>query len=125
MRAARKSLHVINSLLKKTLYGARFPENFGEGRSEHEVFSLHRVRLQSDFGKAVRRILLDLVESGFLKGLSKRDIAAIAQNAKGGKIVYYRSLRCFDGQQEGWFAISNAARVRFDPQKCPRFEILR
>ncbi len=126
LQKAKESLHAINALLKKTLYGARFPEDFGEGRSEYELFSLDTVRIANfDFKKAVTRLLRRLRTSGFLTGLRDRDIEKIGQEAKGGKTIYYLPARCAGGQAEGWFAISNGSHVRFDLRRCPHLEITR
>ncbi|WP_456451488.1 hypothetical protein [Hydrogenimonas sp.] len=124
--AAKESLRAVNGLLKKVLYGARFPEDYGEGRTPFEVFALDSATVQNfDFKHAVRRLLWRLKEAGYLRGVTGRDIDAIEKLAKPGKAVYYIPGRCTGGSMEGWYAVSNGSRIRFDTHYCPRVRVLR
>ncbi|WP_457596906.1 hypothetical protein [Hydrogenimonas sp.] len=124
--AAKESLQNINALLKKSLYGARFPEGFGEGRTEYEVFSLDSVTVASfDFGHALRRLLWRLKNDGYLEGIGSRDIEAIEKRAAGGKIVYYIPAHCAGEELRGWYATSNNVHIRFDRRLCPRIRVTR
>lgn len=146
---AKKSLHRINTLLKKVLPGARFPEDSGEGRSEFEVYHEDAILLPPEnAGKKTAKLLRMLQESGLLHGLDKEDIETIERSARGGKVLFYLPPGCEhaavtpegtarkrhdkvwgNGSEErtkpGWHAVSNNIRFRFDKEGCPRPEILR
>lgn len=124
--AAKKSLRAVNGLFKKVLYGARFPEDFGEGRTPYELFALDEATVQNfDFKHAARRLLWRLREAGYLRGITGRDIDAIEKAVKPGTIVYYIPGRCTGGSVEGWYATPNGSHLRFDTRYCPRIRILR
>ncbi|WP_353661711.1 hypothetical protein [Hydrogenimonas sp. SS33] len=148
---ARKSLDAVNALLKKVLYGARFPENYGEGESEYEVYAENRVRvIPKDFGPKAARLLTKLKRARYLRGLPDRDIETVGKLAAGGKTVFYLPKRCpaaeavpecaeahrlagafgpgslcAEATKPGWHATSNGNTVRFDEKRCPRVTVLR
>ncbi len=149
--AAKESLHRINALLKKVLYGARFPERKGEGRSMAERFEIQKVRSRSDdFAKPLKVLLERLSGSGALTGLSDSEIERIAALARGGATIYYRAKGCPDeGNPEdrhlvevreenktvfrqietdaptGWRSLRAMASVSFDEKRCPHFSIMK
>ena len=126
LEAARKSLTAVNALLKKALYGARFPEDYGEGNSEYEVFAVDTVRMEGyDFAGALHRILWRLKETGRLEGITRGDIADIEKRAQAGKMVYYIPKVCTGGSYVGWYAVSNSMPIRFDNRYCPRIRVVR
>ncbi len=123
---AKKSLHRINGLLKKVLYGARFPEGFGEGRTEYETFAVDMVQVRNfDFKHGNRRLLWRLKEAGYLHGIDGGDIDAMEKSAKPGYMIYYIPPECTGGDISGWYAVYNSAHIRFDRRYCPRIRILR
>ncbi len=125
---AKESLHRINALLKKVLYGARFPENYGEGRTPMEVFSIrHRYITNPElFKRATREILLAMERDGYLSGLSPEEVEKISSLSGSGKQVLYIPQGChpLPWLKPGWVSLSNSARVNFK-NRCPRIEILR
>ena len=149
--AAKESLHRINALLKKVLYGARFPEGYGEGRSAYETYIVRKLRSQRrDFKTPLMRLLHMLKKSGDLRGILEREIAEIGSKAQGGAILYYRPEGCPDdgnpsdrriaelreGNQtllqsiktespSGWRSLRAAASVSFDEKSCPRFALMK
>ena len=150
LQEAKESLHRINALLKRTVYGARFPEDYGEGTGPEEIFAIGtRARQDYDFSEAVMRALSSLTAEGFLSGLGKNDIETLRKLSKGGALIYYLPARCIavpestpqsgaaspqagdawrqppGGETAGWHTQSDSARIRFDAGWCPRLEILR
>ena len=148
---AKKSLHKINALLKKVLYGAHFPETYGEGSSEYEIYAEESVTIfPKGFGTALAKLLRKLKGAGYLKGLEGRDVDTIEKLAKGGKTLFYLPAECdaaaavpecaealrfrteFKGKslcdeatKPGWHATSNGNHLRFDRRRCPHITILR
>ncbi len=123
---ARRSLHAINALLKRLLYGARFPEDFGEGRTPCELFSFDRVGVQEySFKRAAGFLLRRLVEAGYLHGIGNGEINKIEKRMEAGTMVYYVPPGCADAVAGGWRTLSNSARIRFDGRRCPHVAILR
>ncbi|BDY12846.1 hypothetical protein [Hydrogenimonas cancrithermarum] len=147
LKEARASLHRINALLKKVVYGAHFPESRDEERSREDIYwtESHPKRIDYDFGKAVGTILETLENRGYLLGLSAKDREQIAHLAEGGKLLYYLPPRCAAKTKEwrwvpdgeggyrrivetpapGWKARDNNARFFIDAEGCPRYELLR
>ena len=146
LQKAKESLHRINALLKRTVYGARFPEDYGEGTGPEEIFAIEkRTRQNYDFSEAVTTVVSSLAAEGFLSGLGKNDIETLRKLAKGGALIYYLPARCLQasqsgaaspqardawrrppgGETAGWHTRSNSARIRFDTDWCPHLEILR
>ena len=132
---AKRSLHKINELLKKTLYGARFPEEYGEGRSEFERYSRDEASIVSPgFGDKLVYLLERLRNEGYLKGFSERDMRAVRRLAGGGKTLFYLPLNCraeklipggLKTAKPGWHAVSNAVHLHFDSHRCPQVTVLR
>ena len=132
---AKRSLHKINALLKKTLYGARFPEAYGEGRSADERYSQEEVTLvPPGLGGRLFLLLGRLRKAGYLQGLCNRDMRAVRRLAGGGKALFYLPPECpakklpaggAKRAKPGWHAVSNASRIRFDGRRCPHVTILR
>ena len=149
VKEAKRSLHRINALLKRVLHGARFPEGFGEGHSEDEVYYEDRISLPPEgVGEKTEELLRMLQKSGFLYGLENDDTEAIRRLAKGGKRIFYlppgcaetavlpgcgtgsvgdiqERQECAEKSRPGWHAVPNNIRLRFDAKGCPRLESLR
>ncbi|WP_456391776.1 hypothetical protein [Nitratifractor sp.] len=149
--AAKESLHRINALLKKGLYGARFPESYDEGLSAYKTYFVRELRSpRRDFKAPLIWLLNTLKKSGDLKGVSEREISQIGSKAQGGAILYYRPKGCPDeGNPEdrhlvevhegnktvlrqiktdaptGWRSLRAMASVSFDEKMCPRFAFMK
>jgi hypothetical protein len=123
LESAKKSLHAINALLKKVLYGAHFPESFEESEGD-AILSINEVPVQPyDFQKSMLHVLERLKETGYLKGMPKGDMQAVARLAQGGRKIYFVPKGC--GEKSGWNCVSNASRIRFDDRLCPHIELLK
>ncbi len=147
LEEARASLHRINLLLKKVLYGARFPESAGEERTPDEVYwTESRIeRGGYDYAKALDEVLKTLENGGYLCGLLPADREEILSLAEGGRLIYYLSPQCaaetkeeiWTGSAEegyrrivktaapGWRAVSGNADFSIDEEGCPHYRILR
>ncbi len=125
---AKESLHRINLLLKKVIYGAKFPEDYGEGTSPEEVFSMEtRMVLDEKLIKrAVRELLLAMERDGYLSGLSREEIEKISSLSFPGRQVIYLPEGCpapYD-LRAGWVSLYNSDRVKFG-EKCPMITVLK
>ncbi|WP_457603418.1 hypothetical protein [Nitratifractor sp.] len=141
LKAAKASLHRINALLKKVLPGARFPEDFGEGRSEFEVYYENHRMLPppKNIGDKMTKLLRMLQKEGYLQGLTDADIETIGRRTAEGKVVFYTPRGCESAvtirppwprlaqkiARPGWHAVSISARLDFDRNGCPHFEFLK
>ncbi len=122
--AAKKSLHRINVLLKRVLYGARFPESVSESTAD-AYFLVNEVPVQKyDFKKSLKVVLKKLKERGYLHGIDRNDIHRLSKLAEKGKLLYFVAEKC-DRGGKGWQQVSNSVRIRFDDKRCPSVEILR
>lgn len=125
---AKKSLSRINSLLKEVIYGARFPENYGEGKTPYEVFVLETTPEKIyDFSQTLKEILLQLIKEKFIEGLSEEDLQKICQLGKGGNLILFIPKECRLKEKNGkdWVSFPNSVRISFDKRKCPKIEIIR
>ena len=141
LKAAKASLHRINTLLNKVLPGARFPEDFGEGRSEFEVYYENHRTLPPprNIGDKMAQLLCMLQKEGYLKGLTDADIETIGRLAAGGKEVFFVPRGCEPAgaiqlpqpqfaqkvAKPGWHAVSISARLDWDRNGCPHFKFLK
>jgi len=141
LKAAKASLHRINALLKDVLPGARFPENFGEGRSEFEVYHEESCPppTPTQIDEKTLKLLRMLQEAGYLRGLSTEDLEEIGRLAGVGKTVFYVPRGCDAAVtirpprpplaqkivKPGWYAVSSNARMHFDQGGCPHLEFLK
>ena len=151
VQEAKKSLHNINALLKKVLYGARFPESYDEGHSEYEVYSQNtRIIAPKDSGKVMAKLLKLFKKEDYLHGLNDNDIESIKKLAKGGRSVFYLPSDCpfaeavpqcssahlfqqgdkhrdwcNEATKPGWHSICSGSRIIFDRQHCPHVTLLR
>ncbi len=125
---ARESLHRINYLLKKVVYGPRFPEGYGEGTSPEEIFTIETRMVLNEklIKKAVKEILLAMKRDGYLSGLSREEIEKISSLSAPGNKVIYLPEGCpapYD-LKPGWISLYNSVRVKFG-EKCPRITVLK
>jgi len=141
LASAKASLHRINALLERVLHGARFPEDFGEGRSEFEVYheSSCPPPTPTQIDEKTLELLRMLQEAGYLRGMNTEDLEAIGRLAGVGKTVFYVPRGCdsvvtirpprpssaHKVAMPGWHATSNNARIRFDQGGCPHLEFLK
>ncbi len=138
---AKEALHRINTLLNKVLPGARFPEDFGEGRSEFEVYYENHRMLPppKKIGKKMVELLRMLQKEGYLLGLTKADLKTIGRLAAVYKEVFYVPRGCESAitisppsprrvqeiAKPGWHALSMSARLDFDSNRCPHIEFVK
>lgn len=124
---AKASLRRINLLLKNVVYGARFPEDYGEGRTPQEVFSVEGISVAKiDYSRAVRRLLNDLIREKFLVGLSPEDMERISEASKAGRAVLFIGKDCPstpEVKQKGWVSLYNTVMVDFRRRYCPEIKI--
>jgi len=148
VQEAKKTLSKINELLKKVIYGAKFPETFGEGKSEFEIYSENHILLiDKDTPNKIENLLNYLSAQHIIIGLEKKDIKDIANLSFGGKMIFYLSKECdakyiapycftklqFPNKKSicekktkiGWHSVSNGNSIEFDKQKCPKVKFLR
>ena len=141
LKAAKASLHRINALLKKVLPGAHFPEDFGEGRSEFEVYFEHHRMLPppKNIGGKMVKLLRMLQKEGYMRGLTKADIETIGRLTAVYKEVFYVPRGCESAitirppsprrvqeiAKPGWHALSMSVRMDFDSNRCPHIEFLK
>ncbi len=130
LEEAKASLRKINLLLKGVVYGARFPEDYGEGRSPDEVFSLEEVPLMNyDYSSAIRLLLKALVRDGFLSGLSPDDIRRISEIYRAGRVVLFVGENCplppgTEKGDNGWISLY-MTEIEFKGTSCPSIKILK
>ncbi len=126
LEAARTSLAQINALLKKVVYGARFPEDFGEAKTDLEAFAINKsMILDNDFRDKISRLLADLTAAGYLVGLDASEISTISALAGNSNIVFYVPASCPSRHKPGWNSEPNNVRIGFDRDGCPRLQVLR
>ena len=138
---AKEALHRINALLKKVVYGAHFPEDFGEGHSEFEIYYENHRMLPppKNVGEKMAKLLHMLQRDGYLRGLTKEDIETIGRLAAVYMDVFYVPRGCESAvtvqpplpqlakkfARPGWHAVSKSARLHFDRNGCPHFRFLK
>lgn len=141
LKAAKASLHRINALLNKVLPGARFPEDFGEGRSEFEVYYENHRTLSppKNIGGKMAKLLRMLQKEGYLRGLTKADIETIGRLAAVYKDVFYVPRGCESAitirpplprlaqeiAKPGWHSVYKSARLDLDRNGCPHFKFMK
>ncbi len=141
LKAAKASLHRINALLDTVLPGAHFPEDFGEGRSEFEVYYENHRTLPppKNIGKKMAELLRMLQKVGYLRGLTKADTETIGRLTAVYKEVFYMPRGCESAitihppssrlfqeiAKPGWHAVSMNTRLDFDRNGCPHIEFLK
>lgn len=122
LKDAKTSLRKINLLLKKVVYGASFPEDYGKGRTPNEVFSTSDTPIAFDYSKAVLKLLNDLIREKFLIGLSPEDVEKISAASKAGRAVLFIGKDCPSNpnvKQKGWVSLYNTVWVDFRSPFCP------
>lgn len=123
LKDAKQSLRKINHLLKKVVYGAKFPEDYGEGRSDMDLFSTdERPVVNADYSKAVSNLLNELAKGRFITGLSSKDIKKISVASKAGRAVLFVGTGCPSNptiKQKGWIGLDTPVWVDFRSPVCP------
>jgi len=131
LKEAKASLKRINSLLKSVVYGARFPEDYGESSNPNEVFSLEKEpQLNFDYSTAVRKILNTLIRDGFICGLFPVDVKRISKISRAGRIILFLGKNCSlppgaEKEGDGWYSFYNTAKIEFKGTDCPSIKILK
>jgi len=124
VKEAKKSLAHINALLKKVLYGAKFPESLDESRDESLYYETKV--LINDYRKHLIKLLVKLKKLHLVTGLQKSDIEHIGSLAHPGGFILYIPSGCPSPYPRGgsgkWIDVG-VAHIQFG--KCPRIEILR
>ncbi|WP_281951625.1 hypothetical protein [Nitrosophilus kaiyonis] len=148
IQEAKKTLAKINELLKKVVYGAKFPENYDEIKNKNETYFENSITIiDKNISKKIKNLLNYLIKQKIIKGLQKNDLKEIANLSKGGKMIFYLSKECdpkniaplcfsklqFPNKKSicekktktGWHSISNGNKIDFDSKKCPKIEFLK
>ncbi|BCD67356.1 hypothetical protein [Nitratiruptor sp. YY09-18] len=122
---ARKSLAKINNLLKKVLYGARFPQNADENYDGSTYYENHKVA-QYDFKKTVANLLQKMQHYKIISGIDQNDIKQLISLSIPGANILYLPRGCknpYGDISKGEWIDVRSAHVVFG--KCPAVEILR
>ncbi len=123
---AKRSLERINQLLKKVLYGARFPVTPQESEGESWYYEKKQRVLEYDFAKKTLKLLQALEQKHLLAGLKKEDQKQLAKSFHPGAFILYIPPECpspYPYQKGGGWIDVGMAKIEFG--ECPRVQILK